>query len=78
MTLYEREKALRKQLEEIEKKKTFISPRNNKPIAEIKYLYSDDPILDIKSTSVTMSSMRAMVDYFESLMREETKLGELL
>lgn len=80
MKLQERERKLRDELDMIKKKKTFVSPRNGEIVANLTNSSTRDsgPIIYIECRSLTLKTLRLMVEYYEQLEKEETKIGDVL
>ena len=80
MTLQERERRLRDELLMIKKKKAFVSPRNGNIVANLTNSSTNDsgPIIYMECRSISLKTLRLMVEYYEELEREETKIGDLV
>ena len=80
MNLLEKEQKLRDELNTIKKKKQFVSPRNGGIVANLSNFSTSDsgPIIYVECRSITLKTLRLMVEYYEELEREETKIGGLV
>lgn len=80
MTLLEKERKLKDELAMIKKKKEYVSPRNKAHIATLTGSSTSDsgPIIYMEARSITLKTLRLMVEYYEELEREETKIGDLM